>query len=95
MPFFKGPEALAEYLRALGYTHLALRPVLQVDNSEPAVKFASPMANDRKLWPYAGDFSDNSERLTGSYPVVYWGPELIVIGLHKPRPADAPEERPW
>jgi hypothetical protein len=93
MPFFRGPEPLAQYLRALGYTHLALRPALHADDSEPAVKFASPMANDHKLWPYAGDFQANTERLATSYPVVYRGPELVVIELYKPRPADTGKER--
>ena len=85
MPFFKGPEALARYLRDLGYTHLAFSPPVLDDTSKPSEEFANPMVNIQSLRRYGSDFTENTVRLESAYSVIYASPELVVMDIRKPR----------
>jgi hypothetical protein len=96
MPFFKGPEPLAQYLRGLGYTHLAFSPTLFSDTRREfgygSEKRYLPYRNFAKLRPYLLDFMVNAEDLAWSYPAIYRDEELVVMDLRKPGPADTLEE---
>ena len=80
MPFFQGPEALASYLRDLGYTHLAFTPALFALMRQPGTTWQSAIP---ELWNKAIDFMANTERLERTYPVIYRAPELVVIDLRQ------------
>jgi hypothetical protein len=89
MPFFQGPEAVAQYLRELGYTHLAFSPSLF---SETRRQFGEmreeqhiSFRNFDKLRPYFLDFMENAENLRRSYPVTFRAEALVLIDLREPR----------
>ena len=81
MPFFHGPEPLAQYLRDLGYTHLAFTPALFALMRQPGTTWQSHIPS---LWDKALDFMVNAERLERTYHVISRAPELVVIDLREP-----------
>jgi hypothetical protein len=89
MPFFKGPEALAQYLRDLGYTHLAFSPTLFSETrrqfGEVNEKRHISFRNFDQLRPYFLDFMVNAEHLRRSYPVIFGAESLVLIDLRQAR----------
>ena len=85
MPFFKGPEALAEYLRELGYTHLAFTPSRAGGCLYSRDHWEEKRQNGTFVWqkwaPYFLDFMANMERLEATQPVLYKERDLVVIDL--------------
>jgi len=87
MPFFEGPEALADYLLGLGYTHLAFTP----PRLDPCLySLAHWEAAERSgvfLWegwaPYFVDFLRNEQALAAKHGSVYRSRELIVVDLRR------------
>ena len=86
MPFFKGPEPLARYLRELGYTHLAFTPTPYAPVGQETVEFANPITGIERLLPYMADFGASTQRLEQMYPIVFRAPELVVLDLRRPSP---------
>jgi hypothetical protein len=95
MPFFKGPEPLAQYLRDLGYTHLAFTPAPYAPVVQETVEFANPITGIEKLLPYMADFGASTEQLERTYPIVYRAPELVVIDLRPAKRTDVPGQSAW
>jgi hypothetical protein len=89
MPFFQGPEAVAQYLRELGYTHLAFSPTLFSHTRELfGWETAKPYIcyrNFDALRPYFLDFMLNAENLEQRYPVTYRTEAIVLIELGQPR----------
>ena len=85
MPFFQGPEALVEYLRGLGYTHLAFTPSRAGSCLYSRDHWEEKRANGTFVWqkwaPYFLDFMANMERLEATQPVLYKAADLVVIDL--------------
>jgi hypothetical protein len=89
MPFFQGPEAVAQYLRGLGYTHLAFTPARAGECLYSQEHWEDKRANSTLLWqqwaPYFLDFMENAERLEATQPVLFKSWDLVVIDLREPR----------
>jgi hypothetical protein len=89
MPFFQGPEAVAQYLRGLGYTHLAFTPARAGECLYSREHWEDKRANSTLLWqqwaPYFLDFMENAERLEATRPVLFKSWDLVVIDLREPR----------
>jgi hypothetical protein len=100
MPFFHGPQALADYFLELGYTHLAFTP---------AASFTGPVGNclhSREQWekhgrsgvflweqwaPYFLDFFENEETLRASLGAVFESGHVVVVDLRRARERRIPE----
>ncbi len=85
MPFFRGAEAVADYLTALGYTHFAFTPPRR-SLCLYAPSFAQAnLRNGQWLWrrwaPYSLDFLRTEVALARSRQVVFRGPTLVVLDL--------------
>jgi len=89
MPCFRGAEPLAQYLRGLGYTHLAYSPTLFSETrrqfGEVNEKHHISFQNFDKLRPYFLDFMLKTEDLRRSYPVIFGAESLVVIDLRQAR----------
>ena len=87
MPFFKGPEPLARYLRGLGYTHLAFTPPLAGGCLYSRQHWADQRDHGTLLWqnwaPYFLDFMANVERLESTHTVLFRSRDLVVIDLRE------------
>ena len=87
MPFFKGPEALASYLRDLGYTHLAFTPSRAGGCLYSRDHWEEKRLNGTFVWqkwaPYFLDFMANMESLEATHPVLYKERDLVVISLRE------------
>jgi hypothetical protein len=89
MPFFQGPDALAAYLRGLGYTHLAFTP----PRLDPCLySFQNWTAAARSgvfVWeawaPYFLDFLENEQQLARSRGTVYASRDVMVVDLRQER----------
>jgi hypothetical protein len=95
MPFFAGPQPVADYFLDLGYTHLAFTP--------PTASPISPTGNclySRRRWkeqaqsqhpmfaawaPYFLDFLRNEEILQETLGTVYSSPDLVLVDLRLAR----------
>jgi hypothetical protein len=89
MPFFSGPDALADYLLGLGYTHLAFSP----PRSDPCLyslsNWTSAATSGAYLWeawaPWFLDFLRNEQALAAKLGTVYQSRDVVIIDLRRAR----------
>ncbi len=84
MPFFKGPEALADYLTAQGLRYLAYSYANQAGFSHQA--YADRIGPDAHPWIRSEskctfDFQDNVDELRKSRRTIYDDGDICVIDL--------------
>jgi hypothetical protein len=89
MPFFEGPEALADYLLELGYTHLAFTPPGLDRCLYSLSHWTAAERSGVFLWesiaPYFVDFLRNEQALAAKLGSVYQSREVIVVDLRRAR----------
>jgi hypothetical protein len=89
MPFFSGPDALADYLLDLGYTHLAFSP----PRADPCLyslsSWTAAATSGAYLWekwaPYFLDFLRNEQALAEKLGTVYQSRDLVLVDLRRAR----------
>jgi hypothetical protein len=91
MPFFAGPDAVADYFTSLGYTHLAFTPPRRALCLYSDAHWLGHRTRGQWMWrqwaPYFLDFMRTQRALALSREVVYRGPTLVVVDLRKRRAA--------
>ena len=89
MPFDRGPDALADYLLDLGYTHLAFSPPRVDPCLYSLPHWTAAQRSGVFLWeawaPYFLDFLRNEQALAAKLGTVYQSRNVIVVDLRRLR----------
>jgi hypothetical protein len=87
MPFFAGPEAMADYFTSLGYTHLAFTPPRRSFCLYSYSHWEGHRTRGQWMWrqwaPYFLDFMATQRKLALTRRIVFGGPTLVVLDLRE------------